>query len=468
MLLPIFSAILGILAFLPFDFFWIFGLIFLVLLFIFFIKEEKFWRLILGVFIFRFIFISGTVYQTLEPIAWLSSIGIFLGLPITVYFIKKLTNFLIKKYNLNYQLLITNYYLLFLLPFLWTFFDHLEARYSFLPTYIIVAGNSLGSSPFLGLASVGGLITLTFFIALINILIVAMILNFKNKKLAVIFTIIIAFILLVSWQISVFQLQKNSLNYKNLRNSLKIAVISANEEFNIAQFNKLKSELTYQRVDLVIFPEDILNNSTNTSANADFYQNLVKEMETNLVSTFDTVQNQKRYNSTVLFNANGEIVGIYNKNRLTFIGEYWPFNWRPFFFSWILKTNPEFKEYVVFNPQNAYSRGNKKLLIISDIQFASLICLEIHYPGDLKKYKKMGAQFIINPASNRWLNVGKKHFFYLTNNLKRIESVWLKIPIISSGVNDYAGITLPDGGKKLINYNDKGKNFNIFFGEIRI
>ena len=41
MLLPIFSAILGILAFLPFKFFWPFGFIFLVPLFVFLIKEAE-------------------------------------------------------------------------------------------------------------------------------------------------------------------------------------------------------------------------------------------------------------------------------------------------------------------------------------------------------------------------------------------------------------------------------------------
>jgi len=458
MFLPVLAAILGILAFLPFNYLWIFGLIFLTPLFIFLIKEEKLWRLILGVFIFRLIFLSGTVYFTLEPITWISSILIFLGLAISIFIIKNFLNRSAYSSILNSQ-----FSILIFLPFLWTFFDHLEARYSLLPTYIITAGNSFGSSLFLELTNIGGLATLTFFAALINILIATIILNFKNKKIVVFISVAIIIVMLSGWQISTFQLQKNSKDYLNSKNSLKIAAISVNEKFNGSQLNQLKLELISKRADLIIFPEDIMNNSVDIS----FYQNLAKELKTNLTATFTTIQNQKKYNSTVLFSQNGEIVDIHNKNRLTFIGEYWPFGkWRPFFFDWALKTNPEFKDYAIFNPQNAYSAGTKKLLTNDGVPFASLICLEIHYPKDLKEYKKMGALFIANPTSNRWVDIGLNHFLYLTNNLRKIESVWLKMPIISAGVNDFAGIIAPNGKINLIDFEDEDKNYGLFFGEI--
>ena len=101
---------------------------------------------------------------------------------------------------------------------------------------------------------------------------------------------------------------------------------------------------------------------------------------------------------------------------------------------------------------------------------ASLICLEIHYLRDLKNYKKMGAQLFVNPTSNRWLDLGLYHFLYLTNNLRKIESVWLKTPIILSGVKDYAGIITPDGKIQSVNFENKNnaKNYEIFIGEIKI
>ncbi|KKR88937.1 MAG: hypothetical protein UU85_C0001G0129 [Candidatus Wolfebacteria bacterium GW2011_GWA2_42_10] len=454
MILPVFSAFLGILAFLPFSYFWILGFVFLAPLFIFFLKEEKFWRLVAGTLIFRFIFALGTVYYTFEPITWFFSFSIFLGLAITIFIMKKLSG---------------AGRLIFILPFAWTLFDYLQARYSFLPAFIMTSGNIFGSSPFLGLAAVGGLTLLIFFTAIINVLIVALILKISlNKKILILNSAFLIILIIAAWRFSNYQLKKISADYGNLKNSLKIAVVSVSEKFERTQFEQIKNELAAQRVDLLIFPEDIFNDDSGNFSPANF-QHLAKNLNNDLLATFDTIQNNKKYNSTLLLNKNGEVVDIYNKNQLTFIGEYWPFGrWRPFFFDWLKKNKPQYENYVVFNPQNAYSSGEKKILMLDGkIPFAALICLEIHYPGILAKYKKMGVRFFVNPTSNRWLDMGIKHFLYLTNNLRKIEAVWLKTPIIASGVRDYAGIIAPDGKTDLIDYNDQNKNFAVFFGEIK-
>lgn len=471
MVLPFLSAVLGILAFLPFKFFYIFSFVFLTPLFIFLIKEKSLWRLLAGSLIFRIIFSLGTVYFTLEPILWLLSILLFLGLPVAIYLVKKLTNFFIKKYYFKYQLLINNYYLLILLPFLWTFFDNFQAYYSLFPTYIMTAGNSLGSSPFLGLASMNGLILLTFFAALINTIIALIILNFKNKKIAVIFSIIVIVTILIAWQTSIFQLQKNSKIYANLENSLKIASVSINENFNYSDLKKIKNEIINNEIDFLILPEDILNNAPR-ELNIKFWSDFAKEINADLLVTGDRQENSKRYNSSVLINKNGEVVDIYDKNSLTFMGEYWPFGeWTPFYINWLKKTQPEIKNYAVSSLKNTYSAGNQKLLTAKlksgELKFTSLICLEIHYLRNLKNYKKIGTRLFINPSSNRWVDLGLSHFLYLTNNLKKIQSVWLKTPIVSSGVNDYAGVIKPTGDSRLINFEDQNKNYGLFIGEVK-
>ncbi|MEK7599385.1 MAG: nitrilase-related carbon-nitrogen hydrolase [Patescibacteria group bacterium] len=462
MILPVLSAVLGILAFLPFNYFWPAGFIFPAPLFIFFIRKNNIWRLIGGVVIFRLIMMSGAVYFAMEPIVWGSSILIFMILPFSVFLLKRILAAApeIKTESLKLTIL-------FFLPLIWTFSDHIQARYTLLPNYIMTAGNSLGSSPFLGLGALG-LAGLTFFASLISALAAAIfVINIKKIK----FGAIAAILLLLSGGliISRFELQKNSRHYAALENSLKIAAVSANEKFDALTLDDLESELsTKGKIDLLILPENIFKNSTDIG----FYQNLAKKLNINLIASLDIVRQEKKYNSSLLIDNHGEIIGFHDKSRLTFMGEYWPFkNWRPVYLDWLKKFDLNIGNYVVFNPDNPYRRGEKNLLTIrgqtDSINFASLICLEIHYPADLKKYKKMGAKFFINHTSNRWADIGLKHLLYLTLNLRKIESVWLKTPVVFAGIKDFAGFIAPDGATSLIDFENESKNYGLFIGEMR-
>lgn len=458
MLLPLLSAILGIIAFLPKNL-WFFGLFFLSPFFIFLIKENKIYKLLLGTFIFRFALALGTVYYTIEPISWLVSLFIFLGLPLSVFLLK----IVLKRLNIQNSAII-----LFSLPFLWTLFDYLQAQHSLLPTHIITAGNIFGLSPYLGLADFGGLIFLILFSAIVNLLFAALIINLdklKIKKIATLSAAIIA-IIIAGWQISQIQLQKNKETYAGLKNFLQIASISTNNNFSIADISQIKEKLP-KKTDLLIFPEDIFKENVSAEQYLTIFKNMAQETNSNIVATFDTFQNGRKYNSSVLFNKKGEVAEIYNKNYLTFIGEYWPFpSWRPLFLNLVSKNDPKVKNYAIFNPNNSYFKGTPKLFSLDNINFSSAICLEIHYPNYLKQLRNSGANFFINPTSNRWVEpFALKHFLYLENNLRNIESVWLKLPIISSGVNDYAALFTPDGK---INFAQiKEEKYSIFFGEVK-
>lgn len=471
MIWPLLSAILGIITFLPFNLY-PFSFIWLVPLFIFFFREEKLWRLILGTAIFRIIFGLGTVYYALEPIFWTSSLLIFLGLPVTIWLIKKIGESFLSSFIVRYLPLIA-------LPFLWTFFDLLQAQWSLIPTYIITAGNMLGSSPFLGLAGIGGFIALTFYVALINCLIVAMVIHRSHTRKTIMLGVIVSIVLLFGWQVSDIKLRRNTVAYNSLPNSISIAAVSTNGTLNADQFKELKQELSTRPLDFIILPENIFDEQTSSLV----FQNAAKELGTYILTTYDTFQGVPalKYNSAILFDTEGNITDVHNKNRLTFAGEYWPFgNWRPSFYDWLKEKNPAVSDYALFDQKNADTPGERNLLSMPpskgekvlrpagpNVLFAAPICLEIHYPFDLKKYQKNGAKFIVNPTSNRWINTGTQHFLYLANNLKKIEAVWLGLPIISSGVKDFAGIILPNGKAQLINYENTNKNYEISFGEVR-
>lgn len=501
MFLPIFSAGLGILAFSTLSFSYVFGFIFLTPLFIFLLREEKLWRLILGVFIFKIILLTAAFFFAFDPYIFLLSILVFLGLPIIVFLIKKLDQKIPQKIPL-----------LFLsLPFLWIFFENLQARYSFLPVYIGTSGNIFGNSPFLGLAALGGLNILSFFAILINMLVATVIFNFEKKifpKLNSLFIIFIIFIIIIGWQFSQIKLNQNFTFYENQNRTLKVALLSNNgkfdEEFLIfkneifteeektlagtmveEKLNPLKADLKNQKIDLLILPEHMIEieiwNDTNEEAWIKFnisnngilignYANLAKELNTYLAATLTTIRNNKRYNTTILFNRKGELVDIYDKSRLTIAGEYWPFgNWRPFYYEILQKVMPEVTtRSPVFNQIYQYSRGERKLLRTEDFSFASLICGEIHYPNEVKIFKDLGAEFISHNSNNIWIDLGLKNYLNLTDNLRRIEAVWLKIPILINGRYEMAGVIRPDGKIDSVKFeNSDGKNYGLFIGEIK-
>lgn len=461
MKLPILSAAIGIIAFLPMNFYPA-AFIFLVPLFLFFIKENSFWRLLAGAAVFRIIFMSGTVYFTLEPILWISSIIIFLGLPISVYFIKKI--FISKSLIINPQSLI-----LILLPFLWTLFDHLEARYSLMPAYIMTAGNALGSSPFLGLAIIGGQASLTLFVAIINAVAAGIIYKFQNKtndkKIKIPLIVIVSF-LLVGFLLSRSMLEKKSENYDSLKNSLTVTAISANEKFSAVDIEQLEYSLSEKKHELIIFPEDLLNGSLDNFA---LFGNIAKKSNAYVVAAFDIYRDDKKYNSTAIFDKNGNIDNLSDKTKLTFMGEYWPFEkWRPFFIDWLSKSNPDIKKYAVFDQKNQYSIGEKQMFRADPGQiFSSLICLEIQYSLIVKKIKENGAGFIANPSSSRWVKTGIKHFLYLETNVKKIMSVNFNIPIISAGVNGYASAITPDGKIESVGFENEKENFSVLYKKIK-
>jgi len=511
MFLPIFSAILGILAFFPFNFSYIFGFVFLAPIFIFIFQEKKFWRLILGIFIFKIILSTVTLYFAFEPYGFLLSIFVFLGLPVSVFAIRNGLASLNNNPRLSASIknIIRVYPLLFLLPFLWIFFENLQAGYSFLPVYLGTVGNIFGNSPFLGLAAVAGLNTLSFFAVLINILIALAIFNFKKLSYKSNFAVIVIVIIIVAagWQISQIKLQQNSNFYGNRPNALKVGLISNNEKFDEEflifksdiftdeekelaslmideKLNLLRADLRDKKLDLLILPEDMIDievwNDADKEAQEKFgisnagilikaYRNLAKELNTYLVATLTTIQDNKRYNSTLLFNSEGELVDIYSKSHLTIGGEYWPFdNWRPFYYDWLKKIMPKLDtENAIFNPAYQYTPGNKKLLKNENLSFASLICIEVHYPYEVKAFKNLGAQFISHTSSNRWIAIGLKNYLYLTDNLRKIEAVWLRIPILINGRYEKAGIITPAGKINVIDFESPSKNYGLFTGEIK-
>jgi len=473
MLLPILSAGLGIISSLYFLNYPFLGLFFLTPLFIFFIKEKRLAYLCWGAFLFRFLWGSGVAYFIWDPIVFFLLSLVFFGLPLSIYFLKC---WLAKNLeNPRFQQIS----LLFALPFLWTFWEYLQARYNLVSSFIVTSANAI-SPLFLGLASYGGYLALIFLAALTNALLATIILKFpENKKISIFLGLILILIIFSSLKISKIELQKNEILYQTKKNVLKIAAISNNEDFDeeliqklvqnyqkkydipahaqiISFLNPIFEEASSSDFDILFLPEHFIDltgiedylNIESGKELTKAYQYFTKKLNRPIAVVFANKQNGRNYNSTFLFYPNGE-KEIYNKRRLMFIGEVFPFK----------------------NGQSYFAFGKElKTFKTKNIPFVSAMCSEIHYPSDLYKAKKRGIKFIYTPTSNRWAGqgIGLYQYLFLTNHLKKIMSVWLKTPIINVGRNDFPGIYSPDGKTRLIEFESQNQDYQIFSGEIRL
>lgn len=426
------SIILCILAFNTKLYFLIF--IGLVPFFLFLIREKKFWKLILGSFLFRLFFALGTVYFIIDPILYFLSILIFLGLPISFFLIRKYSSFIA---NMS-------------LPFLWVIWDYLESQYTLLPMTLIMMGIPLAESPFLGLARFGGIIGLTLFVSIINILIVYLFLNKNNSKKRIYLFSILLITLILAFLCSSFFIKKNKNDYLSKKNVLRISLLSVDRvRYGTDSFLDL---LDLGNSDLLVVPENFYKYSLdNTFESINFYRKKSKELGIDISTVLLRYENKKTYTSNVLFSKNGEIKDIYNKNILTITSENWSFrSWRPFYFNSYLKhASFRDKQKAIFDYRYQHEKGVPKLVFSDNFSFFSPICLELHYLGYVKKMTNLNPNFILHNSNNDWINRGLDKYLHFTNNLRKIYAVWLNKPILVNGIMDYAGIFYPDGSSNL-------------------
>jgi apolipoprotein N-acyltransferase len=451
MLFAFLSSILGITALLPLNLYFL-GFVFLVPFFYFLYKEIKLWKLILGALIFRFFFALGTVYYTLEIFAWISHLVIFMGLPVCIFLFSRL----FKDKDLVKIIYIALLYLLF---------DFLEARYAFLPTYIITAGNILGSSPFVALAKYGGIATLEIYVISINAIFLSIVLYrkplFEKRSNLVMLVIFFVLLLFGTKLLSDYLLKTNSIRQAQSKNIIEVATVSLKGDFSAKILNKFENDLKNVDADLLVLPEDLFVKPENQGFRMEEASAEIAALDLKIpyiAGTFHLFKDGKNYNTTILLENNGKIIGQYDKNKLTILGEYWPFTWQPSFYNF-LKKDPVIRNYAIFNPSNSYQKGEPELLNLrqfgDEISFGSLICLESHYGTMINRDRKLGAKFIISPTSNRWLAIGSSHYDYLVGNLFRIESIDSQLPMIISNINGLGGVFNPDGTMQTIGFENK-------------
>lgn len=433
MYLPVLSALIAIIAFNTQLYFLIFFS--LVPLFLFLIREKRLGRLILGSALFRLFFALGTVYFVIDPILYTLSILIFLGLPLSFYLVREKISPLAAEAAL---------------PFLWTLWDYLEAQYTLLPMTIAMLGIPLADSPFLGLASFGGVIGLTFFAVFINLAITFLILErHQEKHLFQILVSLIVILLAVNFS-SLRILNKNKADYLVKKNFLNLEILSVSGAKTDLD-NSIMALAVRKDTDLLLLPENwYRSHLENWDKLIQFYQKIAESVGVPTSVITLRKDGNKVYKSNLVFSENGEVLDMYDKNFLTITSEYWPFaGWRPFYMKPELDSDLGIGK-AVFDSSYLHQSGRPKLIDLGRFSFAAPICIEFHYSSYLRSLNKLGSDFIIHNSNNDWINSGLDQYLTLVNKLRTIEAVHFKKPVVVNGVKDFAGIFYPDGTSELV------------------
>jgi apolipoprotein N-acyltransferase len=513
MLLSFLSALLGILTYPPFG---MYGLVFVFLVpyFLFLMGEKRLWRMIGGTFVFRLTIAVVVGLEAYEPLLFIQSASLFLILPLSLWFLRRSS--------------LSEYKQLIAIPVLFVAAEYAQAQFTLLPSIKAYSGVNLAASPFLGLARWGGVLLLSLFAVSVNVLIVAAwqrvrhgssgwrkLFSFwglraamaekKGRALLAAAAAAIVFGLLIS-QLGLWERREA---YEARGNALRIALVSVAEPFDkeiedlsdtlsrgqLVEIDRLVQErlsrisaaLPISQFDLIVFPEALFFNDyrgdedgearekfgiTNGGTLIRAYRALAQNKRSEVLAYFPTLTaDGRRYSSGVLFARDGTISGVYNKKHLAYSGEYWPFgDWKPWYADTFARMYPNIaKRSPVFDKRYVYDREEQTSLLTleSGARIASPICSEGHYPSYLGELVGAGAQFIVHPSSNNWVDLGLKKYLESLVWFRQIEAVRLGVPMVLSGRQEYAGVIEPDGRRNLI-YLEDAEGFVVYDAKIRL
>ncbi len=409
-LLAVLSAILLILAFPGFEF-WFFAWFALIPLFIAIEWEkESFTKSLFLGWLFGTVFFFGTCWWlTFAPIT-------YAGVPtLLAYFLlfcaALAAGFYIALFGGIFSLFIKRFgsWGILSAPFLWTAIEFLR---------LYTTGNNwnaIGYSQAFGgyvlhWASIGGVFIISFFIIYFSAFVSWGIQNKEKYTLrdsVIYISIFIFFILIISGS---FQLQKHIRILNKGDIASKIIAVQPNvpmsglnrekwrtlrqRQIDLAENNLQKLENENQKPVAVILPESPMN--FQYEEDAEFQSFINRFAQRNNVSVlFNSAEPDKRreygyFNSAVMINEKGEKVAQYDKVYLLPFGEKVPL--------------PESIEWIVPTMVGRFSSGEEyDLLPFGDAKAGIMICFESHFPSLSREYVREGADILVEMTNDGYL-----------------------------------------------------------------
>jgi len=440
--LPALSAFALVLSFPPFDLFFLAWFCFLPLFF-FLYKADDYKTVFKGGLIFGFFYFLGNVYWIYHSLYYYGSVPLILSYIIVgllaLYLALYPAFFSLLYKNLLKSLLPTSFYA----PFIWVSLEVLR-NYLFTGFPWALAGYSQYKFLIIAqIADITGVYGVSYLVILFNCFIFDL-WSFKQNKSRypllssvpiIISLIAVSLIFIFSISYGIKRLYE-PVTGKEFKAAIIQGSIPQNEKWDFHKVNEILNiykELTIKAKNynpqLIVWPETAV--PFIFEKNKYFTENLINFVkEQNIYLLFGSIMERQKdqyTNSAVLIDPNGTVAYYYDKIHLVPFGEYVPLRKVLFF---IDKLTVGIGDY--------QSGSSYNVAITPFGKFATLICYESIFPGQVRKFYQKGGQFIVNITNDGWFGTTSGPYQHFSMAIFRsIENRKPLIRAANSGISGF-------------------------------
>jgi apolipoprotein N-acyltransferase len=241
--------------------------------------------------------------------------------------------------------------------------------------------------------------------------------------------------------------------------TFKVSVIQGNipqelkwdasaKTYILNKYEQLTREAATKKPDLIVWPE-----ASSPGLFGEDYSvfqeisSLARNIKIPLIIGTVSRDGSEYSNSALLINSSGKIASRYNKLHLVPFGEYIPFKKQLPFLQTIVPIGDitPGKEYTILEIRNPESEIRNK--------FAVLICFEDLFPELSRKFRKQGAQFLVNITNDAWYKQTSAPYQHLEASVFRaVENRVFLVRAANTGISGF----IDPCGKIISLVHDKG------------
>ena len=455
---------------------WPLALCSLVPLLVFIYNETKWWRLVLGSYIYCGIYAVYTIIWMPDPLLIGVGVSIF-----TVTFVPLVL--LAKRFIHSADSFLVAGSLAVLAG------ELTGAYFLFLPAFFIMSGIPLAGTPLQYFALAGGVIGTSAFVMICNAAFAyALLMLAGGKHRPAAWGAALFLLLIVMGTGMCFLVHRQHQSFAPLR----VMTVSVDDTFaksilrfdqpdflqtpgalaNLQQIMQAKlapigDAVEKEHPTLVVLPQElfesefpklsyeparadlgITNNGPVLSVVSDFAQDHRVPVMVTLV-TFDDAHH--KYWSTVLVDKDGHFTQVYRKHFLTFVSDYWPFgHWLPFYWRWsydILPAAARHDAFATENPTGPFTAGESTptTFSIAGVPVGAFVCMEGNLPYVYWRRAWQGDSLIVSSGGDTWLPRLAPLYDAYVYRLRRLESINAGLPTVVASDGEAPMFILPDG-----------------------